>query len=294
MLTTRSALLALTSALYFGQTVLADTTFAGCFYNDGNFDETVDPYAAATPEACSDSCGTLPFYSYSATFTDINDQKECRCLTGYPSSSALGTGNPDTCILYDVRTISTTFDLVDCASSVTYNDDGQTSAVVGSVKECYAQCASQYIAVFWKSSTGDYRCQCGAYSIEDYEPIATCDADNYFIYSHPASAQASGLARRRARLERAHARSFTYCPSGLTACKVSPTGDEYECIDPNAELESCGGCLYGEVGNSSSVVGQDCSTMGAKLGASTCINGQCVASACQQGRTLVKGQCLSE
>ncbi|OCF41505.1 hypothetical protein I317_04708 [Kwoniella heveanensis CBS 569] len=254
----RTAIFALTSALYFGKTVLADTTFAGCFLNDGRFDEAVDPTAAATPEICAASCSTFDFYQYSATFTNTNNVKQCRCLTSYPAGTALGTGTQGSCTApFDVRTISTTFGFIDCASTVTFNSDGQTSATVSSPKDCYDQCRSQYVAVFWKDSNDNYNCQCGTNGLNDYDAVNTCATNSYFIYNHPAAAKASGLARRRERLERAHARSFSFCPSGSTACKVSPVGDEYECIDTSAELESCGGCLYGEVGNSTSIAGQE-------------------------------------
>ncbi|WVF69352.1 hypothetical protein IAT40_004128 [Kwoniella sp. CBS 6097] len=195
MFSVRTAIFISISALLFGKTVLADSTFAGCFADDLTFDSAVDATAASSPQACSD-----------------------------------GDNN--------------------------------------------------------------YNCQCGTNSLSGFNSVSTCAATSYFIYTHPAAAQASGLARRQERLERAHARASSYCPSGLTACKVSPLVDEYECIDTNAELESCGGCLYGQMGNSTSTAGQDCTSIGAKLGASTCINGQCVASACQEGRDLANGQCV--
>ena len=69
------------------------------------------------------------------------------------------------------------------------------------------------------------------------------------------NAKARSNAHKRA-AEKAR-RSVLTCPDAMTACPISglagPTGD-FECIDPKAELESCGGCA-------STGEGQDCSKL---------------------------------
>lgn len=66
------------------------------------------------------------------------------------------------------------------------------------------------------------------------------------------------------------ARNVTLCPTGLEACPIPSFGGitgDYECLDTNAELESCGGCA-------STGAGQDCTTI---IGAWNvgCVNSRC-------------------
>ncbi|WVW86702.1 hypothetical protein I302_108756 [Kwoniella bestiolae CBS 10118] len=111
------------------------------------------------------------------------------------------------------------------------------------------------------------------------------------IYFHPADATASGLSRRENRglggQGPVHAGSF-WCPNGMTACQLEQNPASYECIDTESDLESCGGCLYGDYDprgrtNTTSSVGTDCSTIeGVLMGHSSCVRGDC-QSDCMEG-----------
>jgi hypothetical protein len=80
------------------------------------------------------------------------------------------------------------------------------------------------------------------------------------------------------------------CPGTKDACLVPGASGRFECLDTQAELESCGGCRFGAVGSNSTAVGEDCTiTPGAAEGASSCIRGECVAFACQPGWSLSTG-----
>ncbi|BEJ16440.1 hypothetical protein CspHIS471_0510450 [Cutaneotrichosporon sp. HIS471] len=76
----------------------------------------------------------------------------------------------------------------------------------------------------------------------------------------------------------------TYCPvSGQLACYTTSALTGYECIDPQTELESCGGCIVGGTG-------VDCTSLpGAK--AVGCEAGVCKIYSCTNGLSLVDGSC---
>jgi hypothetical protein len=46
------------------------------------------------------------------------------------------------------------------------------------------------------------------------------------------------------------------CPGEATACLTSPGALTWECVETDAELESCGGCLYGEFGSARKIKNQ--------------------------------------
>lgn len=79
---------------------------------------------------------------------------------------------------------------------------------------------------------------------------------------------------------------------GLTACSI-PRTTEWECIDPMADIESCGGCAYGNFGGDTAPMGVDCTALpGVKSTGVTCRVGQCVITACKKGYTLMDGHCV--
>lgn len=39
------------------------------------------------------------------------------------------------------------------------------------------------------------------------------------------------------------------CPGDARACLTAPGASTWECVETDAELESCGGCLYGDFGD---------------------------------------------
>ncbi|OCF40599.1 hypothetical protein I317_05609 [Kwoniella heveanensis CBS 569] len=148
--------------------------------------------------------------------------------------------------------------------------------------------------------TGTYLCQCGPdYTVDDTTAGPyNCQSGVFFAYTHPAAAAASDLARRnlRARLDQLRLDSQKLCPGQMKACKLEDTSDTYECVDTSSELESCGGCLFGEYGKdaSNSTIGTDCSTLhGVSLGAATCRDTVCEAYACKKGYELVSGLCVA-
>ncbi|KZT74631.1 hypothetical protein DAEQUDRAFT_806982 [Daedalea quercina L-15889] len=94
-----------------------------------------------------------------------------------------------------------------------------------------------------------------------------------------ASKKRDNIAHKRA-VAKAR-RSVLTCPDDMYACPISgltgPTGD-FECIDPKAELESCGGCV-------STGEGQDCTAIEGVWNVG-CEQGHCAIYTCAQGYKL--------
>ncbi|OCF78833.1 hypothetical protein I204_00777 [Kwoniella mangroviensis CBS 8886] len=171
--------------------------------------------------------------------------------------------------------------------------------------DCFTACRTYGQAAFSVyRPTSQFYCLCAASSTptntQGTDP-KNCGESGFFLYSHSAASSASGLARRQlrgkldvARKERQRREKF--CPKGLIACAVEGW-DSYECIDTSSELESCGGCIYGEYGSffNTTSTGTDCSALpGVSLGAGTCQVSKCQAHACKQVYELIGGQCESQ
>lgn len=78
----------------------------------------------------------------------------------------------------------------------------------------------------------------------------------------------------------------TMCPAELTACAVPTsewfTGRNYECIDIQTDLESCGACVYPLPGQPAGV---DCTSLPHTNGV-TCFQGKCLVEDCERGYEL--------
>ncbi|WWC95996.1 hypothetical protein V866_002863 [Kwoniella sp. B9012] len=278
------------------QQVVADNLFSGCYKNDGSTFTVQQEDEPSSSLECSTFCGN-DGYSYSAW---KDDDSLCYCSNNYPQEYSLSSGSDAACDSpsnLNVRVTQTSFMSTGCVDSVTYAEDGWNDFLVLNPKDCFRNCNGAYGATYVANSqNGYYTCHCQSDDLVATGDPVTCSASSYFLFYHSQAAQASGLTRRRTRdlremQARRLRREIEYCPYGLTACNVDGHSGNYECLDTNTELESCGGCLYGQYNNHTSVVGEDCITIGAALGASSCINGKCVASACKKGLALLGGRC---
>lgn len=119
-----------------------------------------------------------------------------------------------------------------------------------------------------------------------------CGPGAAFIYTKLDIAP-SGAARKRmearANAERA---ALGDCPRGCHACAILGS-DNYECLDTDSELESCGGCVDGYYDNKNGTVGTDCAAIkGVAVGGVSCIRGHCEVSQCRNGYRLKSGRCV--
>ncbi|BEJ14944.1 hypothetical protein CspHIS471_0407110 [Cutaneotrichosporon sp. HIS471] len=100
----------------------------------------------------------------------------------------------------------------------------------------------------------------------------------------PQASKRMGQRRRRGTPEKKDYSSFL-CPAAAIACPITDGGElneladwfrvGFECIEPETELNQCGGCVV--MGK-----GQDCSTI-ANTRATACQAGTCVILSCKDG-----------
>ncbi|WVQ96853.1 hypothetical protein IAU59_003960 [Kwoniella sp. CBS 9459] len=279
-----------------GRKVLAQreefhSTFVGCVYDDENTNSFAE-VDQETSGLCAEQCAR-EIYRYSAFKAD-GDPK-CFCSSNYEPGNYIATMDNEQCPpgSLNVRAVDTSFYYQGCYVNTVYPEDEGYEFTTNGPIGCFDECAYSTYAVWSYSASSEvYLCRCVSqpFALGDQSP---CSSSTRTVFYHSAAAQASGFARRdlRERLRRAQRTEAQFCPSGLTACNVHGSEDGYECIDTSADLEACGGCVHGEYGKSSSIKGQDCTAIGAKLGHSTCLNGHCVASACKRGLELVDSVC---
>lgn len=182
--------------------------------------------------------------------------------------------------------------------TVNPQDASAPSSVVTSVDQCFENCKAYRYAIT-KPQSGlfpSWTCKCANF------PYTTsgsgCTSSSNYVYTHSAAAAASQLARReeKAKLAREQValNANPYCPATYTACYVSEDNDDgYECLRPDVELESCGGCRFGEYASANTTLGVDCTSIAGVLPSGvTCNKGHCVISQCRRGFRLVDGECL--
>ncbi|OCF44682.1 hypothetical protein I317_01371 [Kwoniella heveanensis CBS 569] len=129
---------------------------------------------------------------------------------------------------------------------------------VSSLPQCLSACAAYPNAYFlWEDREDHYTCACYQRGppFTDYD----CGVGKAMHYYHTPSPTDSAAVRRKQRAaeeaQKEMSRDFEICPAGFRACRVPEENQiSYECIDTSSELESCGGCLFGEINASSQVV----------------------------------------
>ncbi|WVW84980.1 hypothetical protein I302_107016 [Kwoniella bestiolae CBS 10118] len=285
------------TAISFGLnvlSVLAEGTFAGCFnYPNGG---TYTSQMTTDPEVCASYCTTK--------YSSIYYMQYCFCTDNYGTFDTRYAADPNTCAPSGRNSLyvrSTTFDFANCATpgSIFFDNNENTQYNTATdLVDCFGQCKnSRYAALAYDSTQASYTCACGdELSLQTSE---TCSTTSTLVYTHPAGAAVSGLARRNAReaLRRTRqAALIQVCPKGMTACVIPGLegADAWECVDTQNDLESCGGCINGAYNNATAIAGQSCQNqVGVKMGATTCQAGQCVNYDCAPGYKLVDGGCTA-
>ncbi|WWC95995.1 hypothetical protein V866_002862 [Kwoniella sp. B9012] len=203
---------------------------------------------------------------------------------------------------HSARLTKTSFDNLGCRDSVTHANNGNSAFTVFDVGESLQTCAEASIATLTGTGgSNTYTCHCSQGRLALVGDSVTCGAD----LLSPGRAQASGLSRRRARRSkelqaRRRRREVEYCSYGLTLVTLEaiPKNTNVLTYGPNwSSLEFCGGCMHGQSmaivldkeKSNTDCCTSSCTTLGVALGASTCVNGKCVASACKKGLRLVDG-----
>nr|XP_031858449.1 uncharacterized protein CI109_006094 [Kwoniella shandongensis]KAA5525521.1 hypothetical protein CI109_006094 [Kwoniella shandongensis] len=161
---------------------------------------------------------------------------------------------------------STTFYLIRCLEDPRPGgpDVDNLPQIVSSPEACLQQCRYDYEAYLRPHTEDDlYDCRCGNYSPNNATE-GNCGRGSTIGLSHEAGSFVRGdpstpsdYVVKKRNLNRLSRKAVDLCPKGLMAYKLAKeqAGDAFECIDPNQELESCGGCLHGQVGTDSPAFG---------------------------------------
>ncbi|RSH94499.1 hypothetical protein EHS25_004302 [Saitozyma podzolica] len=279
----KSFLLALSALI----TSSAAVTTTGAGQTWTGYTDTLPPDAEQigtleTSTECAAACqAATPAYQYAFTLQATATSLDCYCGNSEMAPTSAVGGVEASCLAageYAQYITSVKYAFQDCA------DGGYMSTYDSAdLASCFVACGT-VTPILYHNERSSFNCFCG---FEIGDSYSDCSNTGYAYNS--VSASASGNAQRRRRFDvlpknRLAARSL--CPDGLSACRVAPGRDAYECIDTQTELESCGGCLLGEVipeqrrtssaqhRFNTTTSGVDCNTLEGYL---TCANGACVA-----------------
>ncbi|KAK4689182.1 hypothetical protein P7C73_g941, partial [Tremellales sp. Uapishka_1] len=281
----RLATLILALSLLSGS--LADNLFVGCGDEVDGVGTTTYPADAA---GCESDCSSMSYTYY--TF----NADGCSCYNTAPPPHEYTAGDAGNCNgQYQYNLISSPFEFTDVCLDTVY---GPQTSTQPSFQACFAACSAFTYASAKPQSTsypGDVACVCS--NDFDGASIVECDVNKYYKYQQaaPSTGSASSKRQLKQRLELVQEKiAQAICPDSMTACVLPGAPGAFECIDVNEELESCGGCMYGQIANSNGTQGVDCHSLpGVSLGGSTCQSGKCVIYACDEYSTLVDGECVS-
>ncbi|WWD01603.1 hypothetical protein V866_008548 [Kwoniella sp. B9012] len=278
----------------FVQITLGDV-FAGCF----------DPRILPTPEglsydsyleSCQDICrpnGTDYSYSYPdpADQGDFPTLRICQCGFDQPDGQYLIPTS-----LCDYPNIQVFYlpSPGDWSFSGCLYLPGTPSTQVTSLVQCLNLCNGYPIA-FTVYVDNHIFCSC-TLTIPNPDDLQTvCGLGDWFVYSE--TVLPSGFVAKK-RLAKDGDQGL--CPKGLTACRADlalSSSFDYECINTDEELESCGGCLFGQLhvedGRSIFGIGLDCTQLpGVRSNGVTCLQGECSIFACDDEYSLHAGICV--
>ncbi|WVQ86968.1 hypothetical protein IAS59_000688 [Cryptococcus gattii] len=300
--------------------ICADTPWLGCVLTTAANGAASISSRQSDSATCVSSCGDSN-YLYAFYVDGIVVGNNCYCVSEANYISAVNyvapSGSSTDCIAIVQAAsyaTSSTFSYNNCyaptglVSALINTVTGVLGTTVSSPRACFELCASTSAAYYTPYLLGGntlsprYGCSCGDETTVSGSP-SYCGLGSFYAYSHPAAAAASGLSRRKHANERIQAQRRSEmirerqwdCPTGMNACNVNGVVNSWECVDSTSDIESCGGCTYGDYNpsrNSSESTGVDCTALpGVLRGSVTCSNGQCEAFACKRGWTLRNGQC---
>ncbi|WRT65152.1 uncharacterized protein IL334_002094 [Kwoniella shivajii] len=294
--------------------VQAASTFVGCVLSATVALTASNGARVASQAACNTRClAANQQYSYYTNAVLIGNNCYCDALGSYAAATNYLVGssaNPSSCldaVQATATDLKTTFSFQGCTNTLTGVVIDLTQgtilggALVQDPQACFERCKSNLQAYFipivpsLTAIAPTFGCVC-----DPSGPGASgvCGIGQFYKYTHSATASQNAQSRKREMQRVAEAeRRKSFCPKKMTSCVIPGVEDSWECVDPESDLESCGGCTHGEYTafgpvNSTST-GLDCTNMpGVLMGGSTCTNGKCVAFACKRKWTLRDGECV--
>ncbi|OCF55221.1 hypothetical protein L486_07334 [Kwoniella mangroviensis CBS 10435] len=163
---------------------------------------------------------------------------------------------------------------------------------VQSRPECLTAC-SAYPNAYFSYLHNSNKLSCACYQRGPPFTIDQCGLGIYYHYYHTFGP--SDLAKRRMMSLGGDVKEDGLCPGGLKAYKITEEDDySFECIDTDTELDSCGGCMYGEVdGRENHDRAVNCLTLPGVLSSGmTCEKGRCKPFSCEDGHRLEANRCV--
>ncbi|WWC72269.1 uncharacterized protein I206_106231 [Kwoniella pini CBS 10737] len=273
--------------------------FIGCVSDQFYPNDSYDVGSFDDPISCAQFCFDSTLHTTYSTWTLVpDDSNRCYCHNTFPSPNEIqvgidSNGNCDSSTQSYIFITSSTFGLVGCKST----QSSSFQVIVTSPEICIKSCKDSNYSMLSPQLDG-FHCTCG--EIEDVGPQSVdCGIGTWITYKHISGQYVNGpsgfVKRQKFNQKRLDQQNNQFCPIGLKACKLPNNDEAYECLNINTELESCGGCLYGDYGRSDTPTGVDCTSLpGVPLGATTCTVGQCEAFACEEGYELsYNSTCLS-
>ncbi|KAK8846635.1 hypothetical protein IAR55_005722 [Kwoniella newhampshirensis] len=276
--------------------------------------------------SCQNTCAQGGFtYAYFSVSLATGNNCQCGNDNNFVSANAFVSPSiASTCVgtnLAVVVNVRSAFQQTGCLSvgSLTGGligtlTGGLLGATVNNPGACFSRCtlaATVYVIPYnLLGITPTYGCVCGGPGGSvDNNALVQCGLGTYQRFTRSAAAVASGLTRRKRQVEVTSEQTRRNqvlkrkwdCPRGMTACNVSGIKDAWECVDPASDLESCGGCTFGNyvaqtvfsANETAIATGIDCTSLpGLLRGRVTCTSGRCEAFACKRGWTLIGGDCI--
>ncbi|WRT68196.1 uncharacterized protein IL334_005171 [Kwoniella shivajii] len=279
--------------------VTYDNEFASCVSNQYQPNNGFNSGSWSSASSCAAYCYDRNTENIYAAWDPQSGL--CGCGTNSFTDSQTTLGNPGGCAAgssYEVYIIHTTYDFLDCSNNYQFGGALYQSQSTD-YYSIFQTCASYPYMAIYPAGNGIFAYACG--STLTQTSTQTCNINVNRLYSHPADATASSIARRsmneRRRLAEQESLKSWFCPKGLTPCALETDSASFECIDIKNELESCGGCIFGAFNppgyaNTTVPMGTDCSSIkGVALGHSSCVDGSCHFD-CMKGWEVEGDQCV--
>ncbi|KAK8858719.1 hypothetical protein IAR55_002948 [Kwoniella newhampshirensis] len=289
---------------------VASPAYLGCLVQFSLPKKSVFLKRPGSDLVCATACQSKSS-SYSYAYWDVDSEK-CHCSSEFAASSkdfVVGANAHGSCQdgqgQVEVLMTSSPFAFQQCYSTWTeaydFSDTIQTDVL--SPSSCFSLCSHHIMAQYTPSLTstsGEFTCRCS--NDMQFGTPGTCATSSVFTFAriHEPLEELDGgkgftMQQGKKRGGGREKRGEPGCPSPLQACKVAGDASAFQCIDSKLELGSCGGCINGDFGSSSSSSSAvDCTTLaGVAPGAVACMAGSCRAFRCQSGYKLKDNACVA-
>ncbi|WWD10346.1 hypothetical protein V865_008481 [Kwoniella europaea PYCC6329] len=298
--------------LFALEVIRADEVFIGCYsYPEVLNGTSMEPMSSSDVNCFLHCIASDWLYAYShfEPSAERGTDKYCLCSNDAPSVVNM-VGDSVLCTAEENSVVSVSANVprwrwTGGENGVCWGISSGSTTLFHSVTtalECISIC-TRYALVVYDDNSNPSGCWCEGFRWWEETFPTTCGFNVAFPYEFKFwETQPSNVVRRKARERRkveVKEVKWTLCPDGKKACNIMDgKGLSYECIDPDTELESCGGCLHGEFSTHRNEIeglasGVDCTILpGTSPSGVTCMSGRCTAMICESNYRLSNGHCV--